>query len=203
MEKLNLKPNNFWGIAFFILLGIIIIFGAVIFIKITSIPKGEEPIETAVVEAVEEGEPSFLVEMTKEQLNRLIQSYLEKYQNSGEMNYEFLLEDEAVLRGTLEILGFQVNYYLYFEPGVLENGNVILKAKSISLGSLSLPVSMVMELLANNIKIPSWISINPSEEAVVLYLEQFTLKNGIHFKAKKIDLQEDSIQVDVYMPDIF
>lgn len=194
MKKFKIK--NFWRTAFFILLGILMIFLTVIFTKVMSTPEIEDPTDTVVLK---EGEPAFLVELTKEQLNQLIQTYLKEHQDYQEVNYMFLLEKEAVLKGNLEIVGFEVDYHLYFEPEVLENGNVLLKAKSISLGTLSLPVSTVMDLLADKIEMPSWININSAEEALILHLDQFVLQDGISFKAKKIDLQEDSIQIDVYM----
>lgn len=202
MDKPKFKIKNLWRIAFFILLGLLTAALIFVFIKITRVPGTEEYIAAATVEEDKE-EPSFLVQLTKKQLNQLIQSYLKEYQNNSEMKYEFLLEDEAVLKGTFNILGFEVGYYLYFEPSVLENGKVLLKAKSISLGTLSLPVSKVMELVADNIETPSWIGIDSGEEAIILHLDQFVLKNGMHFKARKIDLPGDSIQIDVYLPDTF
>ena len=40
------------------------------------------------------------------------------------LNINFIWENEALLNGTFEVLGFPIDFYLYFDPYVMENGNV-------------------------------------------------------------------------------
>ena len=99
------------------------------------------------------------------------------------------------------MLGFPVSFYLYFDPFVMANGNIQLKAKSLSIGALGLPINQVLKMIQNNSEIPEWIDIQPKEEMIILRLDQFELKNGMFFRADKINLVDNEIQLNVYLPE--
>lgn len=105
-----------------------------------------------------------------------------------------------MLNGTFEVLGFPINFYLYFDPYVMENGNVQLKARSLSIGTLSLPIKDVMNMIKRNYKLPDWIEINTDELTIMLRLDQFRMQNGMYIKANKIDLVNDDIRFSLYLP---
>jgi uncharacterized protein YpmS len=83
----------------------------------------------------------------------------------------------------------------------MDNGNVQLKAKSLSIGTLGVPITEVMKMIQRNYDMPKWIEINPKEETVMLRLDQFRMQNGLFLKADKINLVDDEIQVSLYLPE--
>ena len=130
----------------------------------------------------------------------MISFFLSNYQKDQDISYKFYLENEALLNGTFKVLGFPVNFYLYFDPYVMENGNVQLKAKSLSIGTLSLPIKDVMNMIKRNYKLPDWIEINTDDLTIMLRLDQFRMQNGMYIRADKIDLVNDDIRVSLYLP---
>jgi uncharacterized protein YpmS len=78
---------------------------------------------------------------------------------------------------------------------------VQLKAKSLSIGTLGVPITEVMKMIQRNYDMPKWIEINPKEETVMLRLDQFRMQNGLFLKADKINLVDDEIQVSLYLPE--
>ena len=93
-----------------------------------------------------------------------------------------------------------LNFYLYFEPSVLKNGDVQLKAKSISIGTLSLPISELMKFVKLKFKLPEWVEVNSKEEQIIMHLSEFQLKGGMYIGADKIDLVGDEILFNVFLP---
>ena len=105
-----------------------------------------------------------------------------------------------MLTGEFEILTFPVTFYLYFDPYVMENGNVQLRAKSLSIGTLNLPVSEVMKMVKRNFKFPEWIEVNSEEQNIMIRLDKFQMGNGLFMKANRINLLDDEIQFSLYLP---
>ena len=73
--------------------------------------------------------------------------------------------------------------------------------KDASIGALGLPINQVLKMIQNNSEIPEWIDIQPKEEMIILRLDQFELKNGMFFRADKINLVDNEIQLNVYLPE--
>ena len=51
------------------------------------------------------------------------------------------------------MLGHDIPFYLYFDPYVMANGNVQLKAKSLSIGTLGLPIKEVLKFAKRSYKL--------------------------------------------------
>ncbi len=192
------KKKNYWKFAFLILLGIVL--GSSIFLG-TRIFANREP-DLAEVPAITErqGDPVLTINTNKEKVNQMISFFLSDYQKDQDIKYKFYLENEAMLNGTFEVLGFPINFYLYFDPYVMENGNVQLKARSLSIGTLSLPIKDVMNMIKRNYKLPDWIEINTDDLTIMLRLDRFRMQNGMYIKANKIDLVNDDIRFSLYLP---
>lgn len=82
----------------------------------------------------------------------------------------------------------------------MENGNLQFKATGLSIGKLNLPISFALNQVESQLNIPEWVAIDSEQETVVFNLNQFTLESGMHFSVDKIDLDENDIRVNVYMP---
>ena len=194
----SLKKINGWMVAFFVLLGVVVGSGIVVANRIL---EPREVLTSNSAKLVErDGSPVVTIESTKQQVNELIAFYLQDYSEKSGLDYTFTLENQALLNGQFKVLGMPVNFYLYFDPYVMENGNVQLKAKSLSIGTLGVPIKEVMKLVKRSYKLPSWIEIKPSDGTVLIRLDQFRMQNGLFIKAEKIDLVDDKIKASLYLP---
>ena len=201
MEKKNvtLTKLNPWKAAFLFLVAVLIGGFLLLFTRLT---QERENVSQIIDEnVVREGDPVITINSNKEQVNRFVDFYLADLQKDAEQQYQFVLKNEALLTGEFDLLGFPVSFYLYFDPFVMANGNIQLKAKSLSIGALGLPINQVLKMIQNNSEIPEWIDIQPKEEMIILRLDQFELKNGMFFRADKINLVDNKIQLNVYLPE--
>lgn len=201
MEKKNvtLTKLNPWKAAFLFLVAVLIGGFLLLFTRLT---QERENVSQIIAEnVVREGDPVITINSNKEQVNRFVDFYLADLQKDTEQQYQFILKNEALLTGEFDLLGFPVSFYLYFDPFVMANGNIQLKAKSLSIGALGLPINQVLKMIQNNSEIPEWIDIQPKEEMIILRLDQFELKNGMFFRADKINLVDNKIQLNVYLPE--
>lgn len=189
---------NKWKIAFLIMLGIILGLVGFFFFRAT---QQREVIQYDTQPIVQrEGEPVLSINSDKKQINSLIDFYLQNYQKDSDVEYHFQLENQAMLTGDFKVLGAPITFYLYFDPYVTDDGNVQLKADSLSIGTLDLPVGQVMKMIEKSFKFPKWIEFDPDEEMVLVRLDQFRMENGLFIKAEKINLVDDDIQVSLYLP---
>ncbi len=194
-EKIVRKKNP-WKISFLILLGLIL--GSLVFV-FTRISEEREP-NYQPSQTVIKGDPTFQVSLKKAQINQIIDYYLNEYQKKSGIKYKFYLEDQALLQGNFKILGHKMKFYLYFDPYVMENGDVQLKAKSLSIGTLELPISQIMSYVQNSYQLPKWVEVNTKSKTILLNLNKFKLENGMRVTAEKINLIDDDIRLNVYLP---
>ncbi|RFU61710.1 YpmS family protein [Bacillus sp. V59.32b] len=147
-----------------------------------------------------EDDIEFQVNTNKNDLNRLINRYLAKEGMTGPIHYEVYLKDDVELFGTLPVFGEDMELKLSFEPEALENGDLILRQKSISLGQMNLPVSYVLNFVNNRYKTPEWVSIQPDDELIYISLQNMELDSDARIKAKKFDLKNDDISFLLTVP---
>ncbi|MBM7688612.1 hypothetical protein BCR24_09245 [Enterococcus ureilyticus] len=189
---------NRWKVAFIVLVGFIIGSITFVFVRITQV---REPNYKPVPELVEkDGTPVVAIQSKKKQINALIDFYLADFQKGSDITYKFYLENEAMLNGTFEVLGHPIQFYLYFDPYVMDNGNVQLKAKSLSIGTLGLPMKEILKFVQRDYKLPSWVEVNPDDSTILLRLDQFRMQNGLFIRAEKINLVDDDIRMNIYLP---
>ena len=82
----------------------------------------------------------------------------------------------------------------------MENGNLQFKATGLSIGKFNVPITFAMNQIENQLNIPDWVAIDSEQETIVFNLNEFTLDSGIHFSVDKINLAENDIRVNVYVP---
>lgn len=192
------KLENPWKLAFFLVMGILIGISCFIFIRVNTLREPEGFIENISIQS--DDEPALQIQMTKSQTNKLINYYLNEFQSNSPVKYNFILDKQALLNGKFKFLGADLNFYLYFDPYVTTNGEVQLKAKSLSIGSLPLPISELMNFIKKNFDLPLWVEVDSKKEMIILHLNQFKLENGMFFNVEKIDLIDDDISVSVFLP---
>ncbi|MFL2029324.1 YpmS family protein [Loigolactobacillus zhaoyuanensis] len=188
-------PLNWWKWLFIGLVAIIIGSGAYLGTKLTT-----PPATTTSSEKLIKREPTFAVNLNKSQVNAVTSYYLSHYLKNSKIKYEFTLDDQAVLKGKFKLLGYPVPFSIYFDPYVRENGDVQLKARRMAIGSLSVPITTVMNYISHSYKFPKWVVFDSKQKTILLKLNEFKMKNGMQIKATRIDLPNDKINLNIYIP---
>jgi uncharacterized protein YpmS len=130
----------------------------------------------------------------KEDLNALINKYLQKEFHHQPLNYEVRLTDQVEVYGTIEAFGNDLDISMDFEPEVQKDGDLLLRQQSLAVGRLQLPVRTVLGYVNNNFSLPEWVRIHPKDESVYVALQEMEMKSDFRVKVKKFDLEKDDIQ---------
>ncbi|HAP15682.1 MAG TPA: DUF2140 domain-containing protein [Lactococcus sp.] len=136
-----------------------------------------------VSEATEVGKAS----TNRDQLNQLINTYLQDFQ-TPEMSYKFYLSNQAVLEASYQLFGQKIPLYIYFEPLALNDGSIALQVTSVSAGTLDLPTSAILSYVKSSIKLPSFVEVLPAKDQVVVHLPRLALADNLYLKADQLDL---------------
>ncbi|GIN60874.1 hypothetical protein J27TS8_08670 [Robertmurraya siralis] len=189
--------TNKWKWIFFFLLGLNILFVLLVVIMVNmpikdkALPPTDGPVEEDV---------QFHIQATKADLNKIINHYIEEEGLTSPIAYEVLLNDEVELYGTMKVFTQDIEMKLTFEPEALENGDIILKQKSISIGQIQLPVSYVLKFIRDQYDFPEWVNIQPNDELIYVSLQRMNLKSDVKVKVNKFDLVDDDIQFSLLVP---
>lgn len=189
------KTINYWKYSFIVLLALII--GTVGFVGYNVSAPQTPAVKT---EKVIKADSTFEIQMQKKQINSLVAYYLQNYLQDSKIKYQFTLGQQAILSGQFKFLGFPVEFNLFFQPYVVENGDVQLKAKQLAVGQLKVPMSFVFNYIQRQYKFPKWVVLNAKKNTITLRLNEFKLDNGIQVTAKHINLKQDKIDLSVYIP---
>jgi uncharacterized protein YpmS len=139
------------------------------------------------------------VQTNKRDLNQLINHYINDQQN-GPIYYGVVLDEFVILSGALTIFNQKTEMKITFEPEVLENGELLLHYKSMNLGRLRLPASLVLKYVNEQYQFPDWIMIEPNEEYVYLRLQKMKLGNGLIVETEEFDLHNDRFRFRLLVP---
>lgn len=190
--------KNKWKIGFFILLGVITA-SILLFWMLISLPAEESKIEPDKSNAARD-DVSFHVSTNKRDLNRVINHYVEEEAKNSQFEYQVLLTDEVELYGTIPIFSQELELKLTFEPQALENGDLILKQRSISVGRLNLPVSTVLKFVRDSYHLPTAVDIQPNEERVYVSMQKLKLKSDLKVRVNEFDLKKDNLKFTLLVP---
>lgn len=190
--------KNKWKIGFFILLGLIAAVILFLYILIAS-PAEESKMEP--IKNIQDSEDvAFKVATNKRDLNRVINHYIEEEGKNSNIDYQVLLTNEVELYGTLPLFSEELELRLTFEPKALDNGDLVLNQKSISVGRLRLPVSTVLKFVRDSYDLPEAVSIQPDEERVYVSMQRLKLKSDIKVRVNEFDLKKDNIKFTLFVP---
>jgi uncharacterized protein YpmS len=187
---------NKWKSAFFLLLGLVLsIF--VVFIGLILWPAGQE--ELPKEKNVEKTVP-FHVITNKEDLNKVINSYIQKDKGDTPIDYYVKLRDDVELTGKLDLFTTSVHFNMTFEPEALKNGDIILKQKGMSLGGLSLPPSYVLKIAQESYHFPDWVRIFPNQKMIYVSTKNMNMKNNVSIRVNEFNLPKDRISFTLLVP---
>ncbi|MBU5343808.1 YpmS family protein [Caldifermentibacillus hisashii] len=180
-----------WKTAFFTLLNINIVI--IVFLStMVFLPAGGDSL-TGENGVSKKSQASLTVTANKQDLNILINDFIEKENADSPIDYKVYLNDEVELYGTLPVFDQNVEMKLTLEPKALENGDLILSQNTIHIGKLQLPSRYVMNFIKNNYHFPKWVEIFPNEKIIYIHLTDIKLKNQLHIHANTFDLKNDDI----------
>ncbi|WP_163969428.1 YpmS family protein [Oceanobacillus halotolerans] len=192
------EQKNKWKLRFYLLVGINAAILVTILLLIfwpvsdTTVPSNESQ------EELESSE--FTVRTTKENLNELINAYVGKLLQNTSHEYEISLEEDVHLVGELPVFSTTVPLSVHLEPLVQENGDVVLKQNSISVGLLELPNQKIMEYMQKYLPMPGWVTINPKEEEIYIAVTEMDIRSNFQVEVEHIDLPANNIAIKLKVP---
>ncbi|PRY84184.1 YpmS family protein [Alkalibacterium olivapovliticus] len=194
------RKTNGWMWAFLILVAILTAAGIWLYMVLQPADQNQEAQPGEEVLMTEDS-LTFEVLTNKAQLNRVINLYLESEMDDQFDGYTFTIDEDVELAGILQIFGFDVDFTLLMDPYVMEDGNLQLRATSIQLGSLELPIGIAMNVLSQQLDLPNWVRIDSEQQFILIALNEFQLENDVQFSMQQIDLEEDDVRVNIILPE--
>lgn len=190
-----------WKWAFFILLLINIGVFVWLAVQLNILSDSEETQPDTEEVVISDEDLAFEMITDKEQVNRVINLYLQEELDERFSGYTVLVDDLVELEGALNVFGFDVDFGLYMEPVVMENGNLQLRAQSIQLGSFELPINIALNILSQQLELPEWIRIDSEQEYILVAFNEFDLESDMQLKMTRVDLEADDIRLDIILPE--
>lgn len=196
MSRAEKKSFNGWKWAFFVLLAAIIIGGAVVVHRAAApapAPEVSRPVQTA--------DTSLTVALNRKQVNALSANYLNKFLKGERVKYHFIVGKKyATLVGDTKFMGVKVRFAINFIPQMTKEGNVLLKAKGLSVGQLNIPLKFVMGYIAKNYNIPKWVSIDAKKKTVLLDLNRYSKHRSLKYSAEEINMEDGRFRFLITVP---
>ena len=198
MKENKISQRSKWKWVFLILLTLNIIalttFAALIFWPVTE----TEVNYTGHMTAPNSSE--FVVRTTKKNLNELVNAYIEKLTEGTKHQYSISLDEDVHLIGELPVFSTTVPLSVHLVPFVQDNGDVILKQKSISVGLLQLPNKKILEYMEKFLPMPKWVTINAKEEEIYVAVTEMEIKSNFKVGVENFDLDANNLAFRINIP---
>ncbi|WP_040978174.1 YpmS family protein [Oceanobacillus jeddahense] len=194
----RIKINNKWKAGF---LGLLIFNGVILLLLLALIfwpvSNNEFPPKSALDE---QASSEFYIQTTKQNLNNLVNAYIEKLLEGTDHHYRILLEDDVHLMGELPVFSSTVPLSVRFEPIEQANGDLILQQKSISVGLLELPNKKIMEYMDRFLPMPEWVTIDPDSQEIYVAVTDMDLQGNFAVAVQHMDLEANNITMKLVVP---
>ncbi len=197
-NRIKHKKNKKWKWLFIGLLAfnitLLIAFLTLIF---WPVPQADYPKPTA---KKTEASSEFIVRTTKKNLNDLVNAHIDKLLDGTNHRYRIELGDDVHLIGELPVFSSTVPLSVHLEPFVQENGDIILKQRSISIGRLELPNKKIMGYMDKYLPMPEWVTVNPKDEEIYVAVTDIQLKSNFQVAVEHIDLPSNHLSFKFRIP---
>lgn len=195
-KKVNVAIN--WKRLFFIILSFnLISIGVIIFLIFGPVKNVTFP---EVDRYMTEESSEFTVRTTKQNLNELINAYIDKLSEGSNHRYQVLLDEDVHLLGELPVFTTTVPLSIHLEPDVLDNGDLILKQKSITIGMLQLPNKKIMEYIKKYLPMPEWVIVNPKEEEIYVAISNMDIRSNFQVSIEQFNLIKNELSFKIKVP---
>lgn len=196
MNKTAKKSFNGWKWAFFVPLAAIIIGGAVVVHKAAAPAPAPE-----VSRPVQATDTSLTVALNRKQVNALSANYLNQFLKGERVKYHFIVGVKyATLIGDTKFMGVKIRFAINFIPQMTKEGNILLKAKGLSVGQLNIPLKFVMGYIAKNYNIPKWVSIDAKNKTILLDLNRYSKHRSLKYSAEEINMEDGRFRFLITVP---
>lgn len=189
-------PNP-WKIAFITLSLILAIAAVWLYSKITMEPSGQTATD-AQVTAQSKNQLSVGLSLNNAEMAVIANEYLKSEQNLA--GYSVEITDAVTLKGETVLLGLSIPFTLSGEPHATTDGNLQLKVTAIALGGLSLPEKEALSLLAQFLRLPTFVSIDAASETVQMNLSGLDLPKESALRLLSIDKETKEYAFEVTIP---
>ncbi|WP_295731635.1 YpmS family protein [uncultured Limosilactobacillus sp.] len=192
----HMKTHNYWKWAFWGLIILLIGTGCLIYNRITA------PVETPTEASVPaKTANSFEVTLNRKQVNALSSNYLDRLLKGNNIKYRFIVGTQyATIVGTSKFFGAKVQFAINFIPERKSNGNILLRAKGLSVGRLNLPIKYVMGYIKKQYKLPNWVYVNQQKQTILLDLNKYSQQHALHYSAEQIDVKNGQFRFLISIP---
>lgn len=190
------KGINKWKWAFLILFSIILLL-VLFFIQLLR-PSSIDETKNS-IDFVDEDEIEITSAITKEDAEFVMNSYLQTQTQEENISYQMKIEEELSLTSKIKINSLELPLTLVFEPFATEEGNLQLRAESMDLASLSLPVSLVLTILTNQINLPEYVEVDSKEKIILVDFNELRNYYPYGIELERIDLKSNDIQLKLFV----
>ncbi|SET20649.1 Uncharacterized protein YpmS [Salinibacillus kushneri] len=192
------KNKNKWKVLFFGIAGINLFLLIWVILLIFLPLSGETPDPNH--QEVDKGEAEFTISSSKENLNKLINTYLDELSKHTNLDYTVKIEESVQLIGTIEAFDQDIPLTARFDPIVQENGDLMLKLRSISLGRLELPNKRVLDYVKDNYPMPEWVKVNPGEETIYAAITEMEMRSNFNIEVMSFNLKNNHLAFRIRVP---
>jgi uncharacterized protein YpmS len=196
--KIQLKTEWSWKQLFIGIVGVNVCIVSLFFtfllwpVSDTDVPK-KEYIE-------EEPGAEFTITSSKQNLNELVNEYVDSFMKDKEDKYTVKLDENVQLLGSIEAFQTDIPISITLEPSVQENGDLVLYASDMSLGLLGLPEKKILEYVKKELSTPEWVEIDPKNQLIYIGVTQIKVKSNFKVKVQSFDLKNDHITFRIKVP---
>jgi len=148
----------------------------------------------------EDAGTEFTVRTTKENLNELINAYIDKFLWQTNHQYAVTLDEDVHLLGEIPVFTTTVPLSIHLEPIVQDNGDIVLRQKSISVGILQLPNKKIMEYIKKYLIMPEWVTVLPEEESIYVAISEMDIKSNFQVAIQSFDLETNNLAFNIKVP---
>ncbi|WP_017471097.1 YpmS family protein [Amphibacillus jilinensis] len=149
---------------------------------------------------IDEPGAEFRVESTKEDLNELINDYLDQVLLADNAEFSVHIDQDVHLFGSFQAFGASIPLNVRMEPNVQANGDLILSMTEMSLGLLDLPSDRILHYINQQISTPDWLYFDSENEQLYVAVTQIDVQSNFRFSVQELDLTDDNISFLIKIP---
>lgn len=188
---------NYWKWAFISLIALLVLGVILLLQAIRPINSVEDSANKTPIDP--KGEIEMVSELSKEDVEFVLNSFLEVETKDSPASYQVKLDEELELASKIEWMGLTIPFSLTFEPYATEDGNLQLRAQSVEVASFSLPVSAIMAALGNQMDLPTFIQLDSESQMILVDFNQLHNFYPYGIELEKVDLENDEIQLKLFV----
>lgn len=148
----------------------------------------------------EESGSEFVVRTTKKNLDELVNAYIGKLLDGTNHSYRVSLDEDVHLLGELPVFSTTVPLSVHLVPFVQDNGDVMLRQKSISVGLLELPNKKIMKYIKQYLPMPKWVTIDPKNAEIHVAVSEMDIKSNFQIGVEQFDLRANDLAFRIRVP---